>query len=135
MGRSYENVPEDKFDMQSVDSCLAGLGTGLLSTAALSLAPNLASLPLIGAEVVRIAFRLGVLVQEVSQNLQSRPSPAETGHGDSWAYVVPDVDVDEVQNELRLYHLAKVSGRPPFPQQVVTCSNTDRYYLENPRAK
>ena len=64
-------------------------------------------MPLAGAEVVRLAFRLGVLVDEVSQNLQSRQIP-EAGPGDSWAYVVPDVTVDEVQRELDAIHTKEV---------------------------
>ena len=90
-----------------MDTSLAGLGTGLLSTAAVSLSPTLADMPLAGAEVVRLAFRLGVLVDEVSQNLQPRHI-AETGSGDSWAYVVPDVTADEVRKELDVIHTAEV---------------------------
>ena len=91
-----------------MDACLAGLGTGLLATAAVSLAPTLADLPLASAEVVRIAFRLGVLVDEVSQNLQPRQAPAESASSDSWAYVVPDVVVEEVQKELDTIHAIEV---------------------------
>ena len=83
------------------------MGTGLLSTAAVSLSPTLADLPLAGAAVIRIAFRLGVVVQEVSQNLHARA--VDAGPGDSWAYVVPDVSVDEVQRELDAFHAAEVS--------------------------
>ena len=64
-------------------------------------------MPLAGAEVIRIAFRLGVLVDEVSQNLQSR-QPLEAGTGDSWAYVIPDVTADEVQRELDAIHTTEV---------------------------
>ena len=64
-------------------------------------------MPLAGAEVVRLAFRLGVLVDEVSQNLQSRQT-LEAGPGDSWAYVVPDVTADEVQRELDAIHTTEV---------------------------
>jgi hypothetical protein len=114
--RSYESGFEDKYDLRSIDGCLAGLGTGLLSTVALSLSPDLADLPLIGAEVIRVAFRLGVLVDEISQNLQARSGSAEAGPGDSWAYVVPDVAADEVQNEIDMYHSANVRRRHlPFP--------------------
>lgn len=90
-----------------MDTSLAGLGTGLLSTAAVSLSPALADMPLAGAEVVRLAFRLGILVDEVSQNLQPRHI-SETGSSDSWAYVVPDVTADEVRKELDVIHTAEV---------------------------
>jgi hypothetical protein len=95
-------------DIYYSGTVLAGLGTGLLSTAAISLSPTLNDLPLAGAEVVRIAFRLGVLVDRVSEHLQPR-APADSGPGDSWAYVVPDVSADEVQRELEAIHTKEVS--------------------------
>lgn len=110
--RHYENDSKEEFDFHTVEACLAGLGTGLLTTAAVSLSPTLADLPLAGAEVVRVAFRLGVLVDEVSQNLQPRQASTEAGPGDSWAYVVPDVAVDEVQKELDAIHMTEVRLNP-----------------------
>ncbi|TVY39235.1 Atrochrysone carboxylic acid synthase [Lachnellula occidentalis] len=101
--RYYETGSEEEVDSYTVDTCLAGLGTGLLTPAAISLSPTLADVPLAGAEVIRIAFRLGVLVDAVSQNLQPRQI-SEAGPGDSWAYVIPDVTVDEVQKELDSIH-------------------------------
>ena len=73
----------------------------------MSIAPTLADLPLAGAEAVRVAFRLGVMVDEVSHNLQHR-SEGST-RGDSWAYVVLDAAVEEVQRELDAAHAADVS--------------------------
>jgi hypothetical protein len=101
----HEN--EDR-EFNNTDSCLAGLGVGLVSTAAVSLSPALADLPLAGALSARVAFRLGVLVQDVSWNLQPRAHTTETGLGDSWAYVVPDVSVEEVQKELDALHKKEV---------------------------
>jgi hypothetical protein len=72
-----------------------------------SLSPTLADMPLLGAEVIRIAFRLGVLVDEVSRNLQ--PRSIDGSPGDSWAYVVPDAVAEEIQNELDAIHTAEVS--------------------------
>ncbi|KAL9111221.1 MAG: hypothetical protein Q9227_004299 [Pyrenula ochraceoflavens] len=94
----YERSPE-AFEYDNVNTALAGLGIGLLTTAALSLAPSVADLPLAGAQVVRQAFRLGILVDEVSQNLQPRDL-TDTSNPDTWAYVLPDVAVDDVQREL-----------------------------------
>ena len=66
----------------------------------------MAEIPLAGAEVVRVAFRLGILVNEVSQNLEPRDL---TGSPDTWAYVIPDVTAMEVQKELDAIHTRKVS--------------------------
>lgn len=77
---------------------------------------------LAGAEVIRLAFRLGVLVDEVSQNLQPRQI-LEAGPGDSWAYVVPDVTADEVQRELDAIHTSEVrvthNPRIPFTHKMI----------------
>lgn len=79
-----------------------------MATAALSLAPTVADLPISGAQVVRQAFRLGVLVDEVSQNLQPRDLTDEST-ADTWAYVLPDVKPEEVQAELDIIHKHEVS--------------------------
>lgn len=102
----YETSP-GAFDNDSLDSCLAGLGIGILATAAVSLAPAVSDLPLTGAQVVRQAFRLGVLVHEVSHNLQPRDL-ADTSAPDSWAYVLPNVGPEEVQQELDTIHNKEV---------------------------
>ncbi len=104
--RYHESTFEETYDYHQADACLAGLGTGLLSTAAVSLSPTLADIPLAGAEVIRIAFRLGVLVDEVSRNLQ--PRSVDWSHGDSWAYVVQDSAEEVVQSELDAIQVAEV---------------------------
>lgn len=106
--RYYERFP-DAFDSDACITTLTGLGIGLLATAAVSLAATVADLPLAGAQVVRQAFRLGVLVNEVSQNLQPSDS-ADTLTPDTWAYVLPDVAADEVQQELDAIHAKEVSS-------------------------
>ena len=98
--------------MDLAGSYLAGLGIGLLATAAVSLSRNLADLPITGAEVVRTAFRLGVLVDRVSRNLQPREL-TDSGTPDPWAYVIPDVTPEKVQRELDDIHANEV-GLPPF---------------------
>ncbi|KAK9418015.1 hypothetical protein SUNI508_08444 [Seiridium unicorne] len=100
----YERNPEAYPTDASGGTSLTGLGLGLLATAAVSLAPVPADLPLSGALVVRQAFRLGVLVNEVSENLEPQRSLADNGTPGSWAYVLPDVAADVVQKELNHFH-------------------------------
>ncbi|KAA8646590.1 hypothetical protein EYZ11_006290 [Aspergillus tanneri] len=99
----YEKSPE-KYDFDSSHAYLTGLGIGLLATTAVSLSSTIADIPIAGAEVVRLAFRLGVLVDDVSQNLQPRELAAH-GPPDSWAYVMPNVAPDDVQQELNAIHV------------------------------
>ena len=87
---------------------LAGLGLGLLNTAAVSLSRHVSDLPLAGAEVVRLAFRLGVVVDRVSSNLVTQDPTSPPG---SWAAVVPDVVAEDVQEQLDLYHAKEVSTK------------------------
>jgi monodictyphenone polyketide synthase len=89
---------------------VVGLGEGLLSTAAVALSATLDDMAVAGAETLRIVFRLGVLVDEVSQTLQ--PRSTNGGNGDTWAYVVPDVVPDEVQAELDAIHAVEGISEP-----------------------
>ena len=82
------------------------MGIGLLATAAVSMSQSISDIPLAGAEVVRIAFRLGVVVDEVSQNLE----PREEGTSpDTWAIVVTGVTAEGVQKELDTIQTKTVS--------------------------
>lgn len=58
--------------------------------------------------MVRVAFRLGILVDEVSQNLQPRDATG-IASPDSWAYVLPDVAPEAVQKELDAIYAREVS--------------------------
>lgn len=82
---------------------------GLLASAALALSSTVADLPLAGAQVIRQAFRLGVMVDEVSQHLQPRNDEAG-GHPDSWAYVLPDTTAEQAQNALEELQKVQVSN-------------------------
>ncbi|TVY17729.1 Atrochrysone carboxylic acid synthase [Lachnellula arida] len=124
----YETGSEEENDFHSVDTCLAGLGSGLLSTAAVSLSPTLADIPLVGAEVIRVAFRLGVLVDGVSQNLQPRQN-SEAHAADTWAYVVPDVTVDEVQKELDAIHKTEVRVNPVLVIQTKSLGTLEAKFV------
>ncbi|KAI1762104.1 putative polyketide synthase [Hypoxylon sp. FL1150] len=95
----FEDKPSE-FNLDPTTTCLTGIGVGILAAVAVSLAPTLADIPLTGAEVVRVAFRMGIHVDEVSQNLE--PCPL-SGSPDPWAYVVSEVSPDDVQEELNAF--------------------------------
>ena len=82
---------------------LTALGVGLLSATAVSLSDEIADLPFYGAEAIRIAFRMGVHIQHVSQQLQARDL---TDAPDTWAYVLHNVDPGHAQQELEALHKA-----------------------------
>ncbi|EUC41199.1 hypothetical protein COCMIDRAFT_9064 [Bipolaris oryzae ATCC 44560] len=94
------------------NTCFAGLGIGLLVAAAAASASSLENFVSAGREAVRLAFRLGIVVGEVSRNLHS-PSPDDQGGApESWAYVVPEVTVENVQAELDAFHHAQAISLP-----------------------
>ena len=79
---------------------------GLLASAAVSLSSNLAAMSTIGTQVVRLAFRLGVLVQNVSSDLEPQ---LESSSPQSWAYLVSAVTEADVQAELDKFNMESVS--------------------------
>ncbi len=79
---------------------------GLLGAAAISSSPTLADLPKVGSEALRIAWRMGVLVNDISQGIE----PQELGtEPESWAAVVMDMDEDTVRKELDDFNTSTVS--------------------------
>ena len=97
--RYAENNPEELNDFGN--TCLAGLGIGLLASTSVSLSSTVADLPLAGADAVRLAFRMGIHVQSVSENLEARELSESP---DTWAYVVHNVDPAAAQKELDAMH-------------------------------
>lgn len=56
---------------------------------------------------MRIAFRLGVHVDEVSENLE--PRDVSGASLDTWAAVIPGISPDDVQKELEAHRKKEVS--------------------------
>ncbi|KXT14292.1 hypothetical protein AC579_8422 [Pseudocercospora musae] len=90
-----ESHPEELRNM--AEASLAGLGIGLLASTAISLSSEQADLPLAGADAVRVAFRMGVHVFGVSENLEARDLSEKP---ETWACVVHNVDPVVAQKEL-----------------------------------
>ncbi|KUJ11670.1 putative polyketide synthase [Mollisia scopiformis] len=94
-----EHHPAELRDL--AHTCLAGLGVGLLTATAVALSSTIADIPLAGADAVRLAFRLGIHVQGISENLEGRELSESP---DTWAYVVHNVDPVAAQEELDIMH-------------------------------
>lgn len=88
------------------NSTLAGLSIGLFAGAAVSLSRSLADLAKTGPEAVRVAFRLGVYVDDISRKLESSHPD---GIPQSWAHCVPAMSQDKVQAEVETYNMEAVS--------------------------
>ncbi|KAK4244982.1 putative polyketide synthase [Corynascus novoguineensis] len=122
------------FESNEGDSTvLAGLGIGLLATAAVSLAETLTDLARTGAQVVRLAFRLGVVVDEVSRNLQPAEPTESNATPDSWAYVLPNVTAQTVQQELDAVH---ASERTPKAAKIfISAYSSSSVTISGPPAR
>lgn len=112
--RYFENNPSE-LNLDPTTTCLVGMGMGILAAMAISLAPTLADIPITGAEVVRVAFRMGIHVDEISQNLEPRPL---SGSPDPWAYVVSEVSPDDVQEELNAFQAKEVTRSSPVTSKL-----------------
>ena len=85
---------------------MAGLSIGLLAGAAVSLSRTLHDLTNTGAESVRVAFRLGVYIDDISRKVEARDPAAPP---QSWAYVVTGLSEKDVQQEIDKYNADTVS--------------------------
>lgn len=77
-----------------------------MASAAASVARSIHDLANAGVECVRIAFRIGIRVDQVSQTLEARDTDDELA---SWAFVVAGVSQEDVQRELDTYNSSSVS--------------------------
>jgi len=92
----------------------------LLAAAAVSVSTSLSELAVTGAESVRVAFRLGVHVDGVSQLLESREAD---GNLNSWAYVVTGISAEDVQREIDQYNAETVCPVYPHPPRFFNHAN------------
>lgn len=95
--RYYEHQPDQY--LNSEDSCILGLGAGLLSASAVACSRTLIDLPLIAVKIVRIAFKLGAVVGRVSEQLHQHGEAKE-----SWSMIVSEATEAQVQAELDAFH-------------------------------
>lgn len=95
-----------EYNLHRSSSVLAGLSIGLVAAAAVSISSCLSDAALNGVESVRVAFRLGIHVDNISQSLEV--CEAE-GPRESWAYVVTGVSLEEIQKEVARYNSDSVS--------------------------
>ncbi|KZF25341.1 beta-ketoacyl synthase domain-containing protein [Xylona heveae TC161] len=89
------------YDLNAQNTVLAGLSIGLLAGAAVSLSKDLHQLATTGAESVRVAFRLGLYIDEISRKIEVRDPNAPP---QSWAYVVTGLSAEEIQPEIDRYN-------------------------------
>ncbi|CAG8377311.1 unnamed protein product [Penicillium salamii] len=80
---------------------LLGVGVGLLAAAAVSAAPSLPDLVELTLRAIRVAFRLGLYVNQVSSQFEPEGNALAR---DSWSFAVSDMTVEEIQHEIDRYN-------------------------------
>lgn len=86
---------------------LLGVGVGLLAAAAVSAAPSLPDLVELTLRAIRVAFRLGLYVNQVSSQFEPEGNALAR---DSWSFAVSDMTVEEIQHEIDRYNTETVSS-------------------------
>lgn len=92
----------------------------MLPAAAVAMASSLPDLIIIGAEVARVAFRIGIHVHRTSRLLDARPDGTNCV---SWVYAVTSLSLDEVEKEISMFNRTAVRilqkrGFPVFARNV-----------------
>lgn len=100
---NYSHHEQKNRSIDTTDDLLVGTGLGQLAAAAVACAANIIDLPDIAVESVRLAFRVGAVVENFS--IPTR----RAGESDaSWSLVVPGA-FEEIQSELQSLQEAAVS--------------------------
>jgi hypothetical protein len=113
--RHYELYPST-YDFDKTESCLLGLGVGVLVAATVSLSPSILDLTEIGAEVVRLVFRCAFCTHRVARMLHvfDPESPWK-----NWIYVILNESEQNVRNQLKAAKLCNVGLPDPFSPNAI----------------
>ncbi|KAJ5323477.1 Type I Iterative PKS [Penicillium atrosanguineum] len=112
------------------ETTLTGLSIGLLSAAAVSVSTSISDLTYYGVESVRVAFRMGVHVEHVSQSLEAREPD---GPPESWAYVVAGVTSDVIQGELDRFN--QETSNPELTKVFISAADANSVSVTGPPSR
>ncbi|PTU25285.1 hypothetical protein P175DRAFT_0521075 [Aspergillus ochraceoroseus IBT 24754] len=104
----YEIRPHE-FSFHRGNSLFTGLGLGFLAATAIVASPSILDVPVTAAEVIRIAFRVGLVLYRKSQDLEPRAVDAPL---ESWTTVVRGLDEETVREELDKFNTSTETPSP-----------------------
>ncbi|RMZ83227.1 hypothetical protein DV738_g1192, partial [Chaetothyriales sp. CBS 135597] len=119
-----------EFELGKRQTTLAGLSIGLISGAAVALAKTLADLARIGAECVRVTFRVGVYVHDISSKLEA---PQPDGTLLSWSHVVTAMTQEAVQDELTRFNAETKS--PELSKTFISAADKNSVSVSGPPSR
>jgi len=77
----------------------------LLSAAAIGLSPSISMVPAIAEDITRVAFRFGVVVDQVCRSLER--TPQEINAEGAWVYCVHGVDETDAKEAVKRFNIDK----------------------------
>jgi hypothetical protein len=107
MHTRYHEAHPLEYDFQPSNTFLIARGPGMLSAAAIALCPNVSMVPSITGDIAKVAFRFGLVVDQVCRSLEI--SPDEINAAGAWIYCVYGVDPSKAQEAVALFNAEKVS--------------------------
>ncbi|BCS04847.1 non-reducing polyketide synthase nscA [Aspergillus luchuensis] len=125
----YE-AEERVWDLSADRTTLAGLSIGLLAAAGVALSTHLAEVVQNGAECVRVSFRLGVYVHDISRKLEA---PQADGSLLSWAHVVTGETASDLQEELSRYNTE--TGTPELLKVFISAADKTSVSVSGPPSR
>lgn len=126
ISRSYLHATSDCVEYINPSSTrILGSCTGLLAGVAASSSRGLSDLPNIGVTLVRVAFRIGVLVASLGDSLQQNSSSQE-----SWSTVITGLSEDAMRNVLDKSHADNVRTEITPPNGLCVDLNIDHAIIK-----
>ena len=87
------------------DNCVVGLCAGLFAAIAITSAPSLPALIPIAVQMVLVAFRTGLYVTSMAEQLENVEDVPQ-----SWSYAVPDISEERATEALTDFHSMEASA-------------------------
>ncbi|KAJ5714339.1 Non-reducing polyketide synthase vrtA [Penicillium malachiteum] len=126
----HHEAEDVELNLDPKHTTLAGLSIGLFAGAAVALSTSLAEVVKNGAESLRISFRIGVYVGEVSRKLEA---PQPDGALQSWAHVVTGMSSKVIQDELSRFNAE--SGNPEISKVFVSAADKASVSVSGPPSR
>ncbi|KAI1132887.1 polyketide synthase [Nemania abortiva] len=112
---AYHESQPLEYNFQSSNTSLISRGVGMLAAVAIGLSPSLITLPAVSEDITKVAFRFGLVVDQVCRSLEV--SPGEINSDGAWVYCVHGTNVDEAQKAVDEFNMKK--GFPPLSMAAV----------------
>lgn len=104
--QSYHEANPLEYAFQPFNTFLIGRGMGLLSAAAVGLSPAISMIPSIAENITRMAFRFGIVVDQVCRSLEI--SPDEINAEGAWIYCAYGFDEELAVQAVNGFNVEKV---------------------------